>query len=279
MEWARTLFHPVSSGAEFYQDFRGQEMNNQGFRLIDAKMADLIRSEPAGLRITLPVRENPKIVKGKPASNRVGLKVTFRVKGDFEITTGYEILEADRPQVGSGVGFTLYLSADTAAKDALNFRRVVRPKEGDVYNCGRYKTDPDNNRSMPENVMPAQSRIGQVRLTRIGSQLSVWAAEGPGEDFQELRQYEFVTEDVNRIELAAYQASPNPVDIRFKDFRIRAESLPGVPDTTPVARPSIGGKVWFVIAFATLIGISTLVASWLTIRQSRRKVKSDSGSL
>src|SRR5262245_1076406 len=87
----------LSAGAvraeDIYQDLRGQDFDKQRFRLHGPDAALYTKSEPQGLRVTLPAH-----VKNDP----VGLHTKFPVQGDFEITLGYEILQAERSPKGDG---------------------------------------------------------------------------------------------------------------------------------------------------------------------------------
>jgi hypothetical protein len=50
----------------------------------------------------------------------------FPIQGDVEITVSYEIIQADRPLAGWGVGLEVYLMTDTkhAAGDGLSWEAL-----------------------------------------------------------------------------------------------------------------------------------------------------------
>src|SRR5438105_9867666 len=78
--------------AKFHQDLRGPDPQNPNLR----KLAEGVTWGPAGARLMLPAGQ------GKlPAA---GLATNFQVKGDFEITASYEIINADLPTEGYGNG-------------------------------------------------------------------------------------------------------------------------------------------------------------------------------
>src|SRR5687767_6302612 len=100
---------------EIFQDFRGKDVDEQLFRLQGPQAASRITTEPQGLRITLP----PDL----KAATTVGFGTRTPTKGDFEITVGYEILQSERPTMGSGVGLEIYLKTDTPTEEAIAFYR------------------------------------------------------------------------------------------------------------------------------------------------------------
>src|SRR5438128_2650508 len=82
---------------EFYHDFRNKDNLDANFKLVGPEAAKRVKPEPEGLRITLPAKQkNP---------DAVGVAPKFSIKGDVEITVGYEILQADQPKEGWGVSF------------------------------------------------------------------------------------------------------------------------------------------------------------------------------
>jgi hypothetical protein len=91
--------NPLEGASRFYQDFRGRPIDRGFFKLTGHQSQ--IKEEAEGLRITLPAQG------AKPMPT--GLVANFRVAGDFEITTSYELLKADQTADGSGVGVQLYI--------------------------------------------------------------------------------------------------------------------------------------------------------------------------
>jgi hypothetical protein len=92
---------PGPLGSTFYRDFRNRRGPDVSLDVIGPDAESALRPEDAGLRITLPAnREN---------TDKVGLQLTAPIKGDFEITGGYEILDAEQPKTGYGVGVELFI--------------------------------------------------------------------------------------------------------------------------------------------------------------------------
>ena len=82
----------------------------------------MTKREEAGLRITLPADRTP--------NQPVGFKTTMVLSGDFEITAAYELLAADPPTTGYGVGVNLGLAPDGARKKYAKVGRFMRPGRG-----------------------------------------------------------------------------------------------------------------------------------------------------
>jgi hypothetical protein len=185
----------------------------------------------------------------------VGIATRFAIQGDFEITVGYEILEAERPVTGSGVGLELYLDSDTPAQHALAFHRIVRPKEGQVYFCDHKLTDEDGKRVTRREQFPAADKSGRLRLTRVGKQVTFASAEGQGE-FRELCQHEFADE-VKCLHVRAFHGkSQKAVNLRIADLRIRAPESPEVAGAQN--RPS-SLRLWILAGAGAGLLLTTFV--------------------
>jgi hypothetical protein len=207
------------SGGEFYQDFRGSQSPRPPLEVCgpDADLAS--HPEDQGWRITVPANQ-AKITN-------VGVMLRDPVKGDFEMTAGYEILQAEEPTGRSPAGFEFYLMTDTPTREAVGFSRWVnRDWGGEVYSCSRMTIGKNGKRLITHKHVLTQTQSGRLRVTRTGSEVTFWVEEGT-EGFHELGRQELGAEDLAFVRLSAY-APPGhgPVDIRLVDLRIRANSLP-----------------------------------------------------
>jgi len=252
------LGFPEEPPLDFYADFRGKPVDKKSLRYTGPQADQCIKAEAEGLHITLPGDQ-------VELSTPVGLVTSFRIKGDFEITLGYDILRADRPKLGYGVGVELYLAIDTPAEDALGLYRFNRTLEGDVYQCSHMKYTPErkrDNRVLARKKTAAKS--GQLRVQRVGTLATFFTAEGESSDFQRLQQVEVGVEDVKGVYLRAFPGKSHQiVDIRFKDFRIRspeAATKPPValppPGTAPAPEPAVaGGKTLWILGGLLAAGL------------------------
>lgn len=245
---------------EIYQDFRGKDVDEQLFRLQGPDAALRIKSEPQGLRITMP--PDPK----GPAT--VGLGARFHLKGDFEITVGYEILQAELPTMGQGVGLEIYLNTDTPTNDALVFQRIARPAEGEIYLCDRRTTNAGK-RGITRRNFPTDSKLGHLRLTRKGTEVTFWAAEGAGEKFHDLCRHDLGAMDFG-VSIRAFSGGQKLVDIRITDVRIRDRSEP-IPAKDGGPKATQTWRLWLV---AGLFGTGLIVAGllWTWRRRAGRGI-------
>ena len=202
----------------FYQDFRNRRLPADPVLTSGPNFELVAHAENEGLRITLPA--------GRSDSEPVGIVVTSAVAGDFEITSGYELLDWGPSKAGNLLGVELYLMTDTPTQESVALYRGVRGKEGDdMYMCVRM-TGPRDKRRYAHNFVPAAGKSGQLRATRSGNEITFWAAEDAQSDFRELWHYELNIEDVKIVRMAAYTSRvPEPVDVRILDLKIRAKDM------------------------------------------------------
>ncbi|HEY7330203.1 MAG TPA: protein kinase [Gemmataceae bacterium] len=198
----------------FYHDFRGRRIDTKSFLFTGPKARQQMTEEAEGLRITLPA----------PGTNpqATGLVANVRVSGDFEITTSYELLKADKPQNGS-VGVQLYIVMESPTQEAIMFGRFHASDLGHIYTCARIGTNEEGKREYSPTTLPAQTQAGRLRLTRKGSRVTCFAADVGSEDFQPLAEYELGTADLTVVRIAADTGNSNsPVVVRFGDFEIQS---------------------------------------------------------
>jgi hypothetical protein len=235
---------------EAYYDFRGRPIPP------DLTFGDpggqFIRSEPDGLRITLP--------KDKARQARVGLSLPMAIRGDFEVTTTFEILRAEAPPPefgGYGVGILLRVNPD------VGIGRYVQGGGRQVLVWDRW-TAGDGGRKLQTEAVPSPAKISRIRLQRTGNTLHyLWSAEPTGDRFEEIHQSEY-PDEVKVVRLIAETGKQAcELDVRLRDLRVRGT------DFVPLGIRSDGGgsKIWFWLAAA---GVATLVIGiWLYRRQQR----------
>ncbi|MCI0680966.1 MAG: DUF1583 domain-containing protein [Gemmataceae bacterium] len=245
---------PDGLPADFHQDFRGQAFDPQVLQIMGPEAAARIRSEPEGLRITLPAEQQ--------RAEHVGLITTFPIKGDFEITLRYEILHADRPKTGNGVGLEFYLKTETPTAEALGFYRVRRVREGDVFMLTRATTTAEGKRRHTHELIPSAANAGQLRMTRTGTEATWWAAEGDDGEFRELHRDELGAEDVSSVLLTAYPGKAQcAVDLRLIEFRVRSGKAPTAAERAGIRPRRIALWVTAGVSGALLI-LGGIWAQW-----------------
>lgn len=247
-------------------DFRGSRGPQKPWKLFGPDAQRLSKPEENGWRITLPAdRQNLE---------PVGLVMTDPVQGNFEITAGYEILQADRPTSGGGVGFEMYLMLATPSQDAIAFYRINRKEEGEGFLCVRMKTV-EGERTHQGEIRPATSKTGQLRVVRQGNEVGFWVADGEP-TFRELFRYDLGAADLKMVRLGAYTArTPYPVDLRITDLKVAADQpaidQPPRPAASSPGTPQSERRNWLVAAgIIALLIILTFLGLWFLARRLLR---------
>ncbi len=261
--------------AEFSQDFRKNQPWNSSL-VWSGKVGDEeIESEEQGLRIRLTEKRTYKYPCG------VALKTS--VHGDFEITAGYELVQANPPRRGKGVGFELYLTLDNPRREALGLLRARWSDGGEGYTpmhnvdrvgAPRQYYAPPTPADGPEPL----SKTGRLRITRVGTTATFWVAEGNAAEFRELVRREVGTEDLNLVRMSAYAGEfPEPVDVRLIDLKVRAESLDPalVAEQVQLATPPTGGRRWLLAVLLIAAAGAILFLGCILLAMRRRQSESE----
>jgi serine/threonine protein kinase len=249
--------HGELNGPEFSHDFRGQPLP-AGFTLYGEPEGKFVKSEPEGLRITIPDSwTHPR--------GGVGLLSNFGFRGDFEVTTTVEILHADEPQEGWGVGAGIRINMADPHGPGATIVHLSRAGIGEVIFWDRWMKAPGNqDDDTDKGVVPCKDHLLRLRLKRTGSTLSyLWAPGKDGADFQEIHHCKVATDDVQSLRLSALTGRlPYNVDVRFLNLRIRSSGL--------VAGP-FRWRLW--LAAALLVLVITCGLSGLLYARQKGKAK------
>ena len=108
---------------EVYHDFRGKPLPDE-LSLTPLGSEQFVNSEPEGLRITLP--------KDRKDLGQVTIGMRTGIQGDFEITATLEILNADRPKDGFGVGAFLFINKVDPEAEGATLGRITKPNGNEV---------------------------------------------------------------------------------------------------------------------------------------------------
>ncbi len=252
---------------EVYQDFRGKPPMLPQFRLLGPDLKTVTKSEEAGFRVTLP--------KTRKVHQPVEIAATFVIKRDFEITGSYELLAADMPVSGYGVGVCLNISTTNDLKKYLKISRVLRADFRSVF-MAEYWTKGADDWAGPQ--VDTEVKGGQLRLVRAGSRALCEVSEGPGKEFRTIFDKEdFGTEDMAylRFQVTDGLKPGGALDARLLDLRIRHDYVGPARVARPVAPASDGpenrgsGTLALVLAVSLMITlIAIALVSYLHI--SRR---------
>ena len=243
---------------------RNQSLPN-GLTLYNVKPNQLF-VQPEGLSID--------VAKHTPIDHKqgVGVRTTFGLTGDFEVTTAIEILQADTPPDGYGVGMGIYLAVPKSNPGAA-LARVVRSQNNQGILCNAWKA------SKEETMFPCTDKVLRLRLARTGTILSYsWAPGTQGGEFQSAGQTEFGESDIAVLRMAAFTGgSPCNVNVRVLDVRIRGQTTNNpviVPPRaqasnaqgSPILTPRKGGLA-AALAVGLVITLSLALVIWLFIRR------------
>lgn len=216
---------PSHLQAAFSEDFRRGEFDVGKLQLrgvMGKGENQVVKLTHDGLRIVLPARHGERLF--------AGISTKFHIRGDFEITTAFQILVLDRPETGTGAGALLHVDLlDSPTKEAFSLGRFARPKEGNVFFALRARTGEDEKRQWATRNQPTQATTGKLRLVREGTTIRYLVAEGESDQFQQVDEARIGTEDLEAVRLTAETSgAPGGSRSRFAISRSDAISSSGL---------------------------------------------------
>ena len=275
---------------EFRHALKGAEVNQNDLALYGPDASQCVIFETEGMRITLPT-DYPGQRPG------TGLATEFGVKGDFEITVNFEILQSPSvKEPGQRTEFVLLVAPaemprpDVWFKANQNRASLARQAE-DRDNISRYlvtttkwheesfadKFGNENfgkKEQITTQTFPTGTTKGRLRLVRAGAVLHFLAAEDGDDDFELLHSAEFGVKDLKSVRLTAATGGPNAAfDVRITDLRIHAEGFTHEPAMAPAARLDRKLVLFFVISGSVLLAGAGLAYVILRRRMNRSMVR------
>jgi hypothetical protein len=243
---------PDRLGAEFHPDLRDPKLIGSTMRLEGPGLAQ----DEHGVRIRLPAGQ------GKPHPSN--LVTNFAVRGDFEATLSYEILRADQPTSGYGVGVTLYPAIDPATKNAVSLSRRVRTDGTTKFVSNRQQPVGEPNRTR---FMDSSATRGKLRIRRVGWIVHFLVQEGDAPDFVELDRADWAANDLRQINIGASAGDSDAgLDVRLLDFTLRAQELPRTPGLPRPPAPVDGTpqrwRLPMFVALALALALLAGAAAW-----------------
>ncbi len=238
--------------------FRNSHYDYQSIRVEGSGVQiSLVKPTINGLRVHVPPKTN---------GSGVGLCTKFGIRGDFELSVSYEILDAPKPSEGPGIGPEVSLQSSERWDEHISLSRRVAAKTGDatfssgISRSGNLKTSGD------VASVKSSSKVGRLYIARSSSTVYLYAAEGNG-GFQKVTQTDFGTGNVMFVRLSTlYEGENRGLDVLWKDLTIRAESLPRNP-----GQPSDGAfpSVLLVAGLCVLLCIIAVIVGTYFYRRSR----------
>ncbi|MCI0682868.1 MAG: hypothetical protein L0Y71_12265 [Gemmataceae bacterium] len=260
---------------ESYYDFRKGPLPAE-FTLHQAKSSDFVKADAEGLHITLPKDY-------KHPFGGVGVRTTFGVRGDFEITTTAEILEADVPPPGAyGVGVTLRLEKADPSPDFVNLARMVKPNGMELLLWEESIGPMNENRKIQAGYAPCADKVVTLRLKRTATTLQfMWAPGAAPDEFHEIKAIEFGADDIKSIVLIGYNGRQAcNLKARFLDLRVSSPDPPvaapaGANPAPATAEPS--GRLWWLTG-GGVAALAVVLALLLVARRKRAAPQAASAS-
>lgn len=213
---------------DYAHNFRGGNMPSPD-RMVLNGVDQLVEATPeeGGLRIKiLPNR-------GKDGA---GVQTKFALTGDFEITAAYEILSADKPTTGYGVGVFLTISPANWRAKRAGLARCWTTQNGSGFQPLIIMTEPRQlNRG---DWVDTETMKGQLRFRREGAQLYYLVNDEVGKPFREIFHYEYGTDNVDSVRLVANPGTSSAaLDVRLLDIQMHWGGLPTHARTDPATAP------------------------------------------
>ncbi len=208
---------------EFHPDLRAPDL----FRGLMQPTSTELQQDDHGVRITLPAG------KKHPGA---GLMTKTAIRGDFEVTLAYEILQVDRPKTGYGAGVSLYAAIDQNNHHAISLARRVAPDGKAQFVSNRMLPTPPRDWVRSK---PSAGSTGKLRIRRSGAVVQFFYQEDPEADFILLNEVEYSAADLRLIQVGANGGNSDAgVDVRLLDFTLTAEALPETAAPPPAPAPA-----------------------------------------
>ncbi len=248
---------------EVYFDFRGKPLPDE-LTLTPLGSDPFVKSEPEGLRITLP--KDRKNLEQIVVGTRTG------IQGDFEITATMEILNAERAKDTFGVGVSLYINKVNPTAEGATLGRITKPTgEQEVFWDQSFGKTAEE-RQYDLGHRPYTENQIRLRMKRTGTQLAYFVGKGfNGDHFDELPAKEFGGIDIKQVIVRVTTGGQRAnLDVRLIDLRIRSGAAP----ETPIPETKTAGEssnTWLLAALCVMVLILSLVVIVLAALLFRRQ--------
>lgn len=213
-----------ASADDYTWNFRNGHFDNLSLVPIGPGAVNLLRPTNDGLRISVPAGHDVK---------SVGFSPRFKVRGDFEMTVEFTILNRTQPQSGSGTGPNIYLSMGSTKDPAAALGRQLRPDGRDIY--GVFAARVDAGQRIPKAKLfdvpnPAATTSGSLRLQRIKQQITYAVSDKSQPMFRSLATLDVSDADVTMLRVGLSQSDPqSAAEILIHNIHITATALPELP--------------------------------------------------
>jgi hypothetical protein len=240
---------------QYFQSFKGNDTRPDDWNFFSQRPDVSAHIEPDGLRITLPPG-------GLNQMQSAGVGSLFGIKGDFEITLHFEILEDPDPTNVSKAGTRLSLAVNldnsllgTPNEEVAYFTRSLATNGFLTWVRCRHAPGPLSN------TFPTLATTGRLRLVRSGDELSYLASVGVDQPFQLLEKYRFGAEEVQKILICGTTGGEKAqLDLRVSDLLIRADTITGAPAAE-------GGRGWLLAGLLVALTVGAILTVGFLFRK------------
>jgi S1-C subfamily serine protease len=220
MECSVTAAQPLGQlKAKFHLDFRTTDYSPD--TMLQAGLEEILRDEK-GLLIRFPTGEGNR--------QDTGLSTVFSIRGNFEATVSFEVLKADQPNAGDGVGAIMDGWIDPHGNNTVSLARRLLPNGKMAFVVDRAQRV-QGKWTHHLKSHPATATAGKLRMEREGALLRCRVSEGKNAEFVTVAEIDIGRADMNGIKVGGSTGrSESGLDLRLVDLTVRAEVLPGLSD-------------------------------------------------
>ena len=211
---------PVTKPGRLQWDFR-QGLDEKNMKLLTGGGAPAVcAATPEGIRCTIP----PGVDRVQPC----GVELGFGLRGDFEITTRYQIFSFPP---GEPRGFPgLKLSIWDVNGEWAQMVRLNRFEQGNIFTAHHREAGGEVGSGSGRTV-PTSVTAGRLSLRRTGTTLHYLVTTAGSEELVELRTVDFSPDDVTKIQLASQtRGSVGGIDMAWQDLQIEADAVLGLAE-------------------------------------------------
>ena len=277
---------------EFHPPLVGKGEPIPGLVVYGPDASECVRFEPNGLRITLPAG----YPRPRPGT---GVVTDFGVRGDFEITLGFEVIQEPEAEPGEptanvslmivprerpdpGVWYKANqnrasFARQSAALDDVGRFFALSTKWNELTEKDQWGNPIfDKKEERKTGSFLAKEPSGRLRLVRTGARLDFLASDGASKQFTQVYTDVFGKKDLKNVRVLAATAGPGVSwDVRITDLHIRAESLlkaTGPVTPTPTA-PGFDPLLIFMAIGAVFLVLASALGAWLLLRKRAAPAK------
>ena len=248
-------------------DFRDKIETYPALSLQGPNARSVAKTDAQGLRISIP--------EGQRDTRPVMVKLEHRLRGDFDIALGYELIGVGEPIGQWGAGILIRAWFDTPSPLSAIVSLFMQRGGELAFGSHKIVQGPDGKEQYLNNTRTITAkRRGKLRLVRTGPHLHYLVAED-GSPFINIQAVAIGTADVRLLEVScSTMYTPISLDARLTKLVVAAAQFPdGIPSErapAPADDPGVPEGLLFalLLALLTLLCLG-LVATWLVARHRK----------